>query len=654
MHRSLLTRPLAAVAAVGVAYGCSDFRKGPLASGESPAAGAGGRGESAGNGGMAGKAGTSAGGRAGTESAGGSMPGGAAGSGAGEAGAAGGGNAGEAGASGTGGEGGAGRDGTGGSGGKGGSSNAGRSAGGAGGHGGTGGGAGSSANGGTAGAGTAGNGAAGKGSVDPSTCNQGGPASVELCGGANDAIDENCDGIKTCTGTTEQAVLIGDQVSDASRTLIRVGPQGDRYVIGEYFPSFNFGGIDLPTGGEQGDIFYAKLDAAGTAASWADGITGLGWQIPQDLLVHAASGHQNELSIAGFFTTDPSETFEIGSTVLESASIGAGYGFLAHFDANGQAIWADQISPQLAYGDFEELGSAFRLAERPDGGIYMWALTDDPLDVTHAGSTAYPAPKSFGDVSGSTYASYFTLLSFSPDGKLEHSLSGAWSQQYIATVDDIVLDASGSTLWVSGTSTAAIDFGDAGKNNVDVGAFVLKVSVESDGTFAADRTINFDGGGPFHLAASKDGSVYATGSVPGTGSYKALLLARLESAGGVDWQVQVGGTNGSSSGAAVAVDPAGYVTVAGTCNGNVDFDPSHAGGEHSTSGDDICIAKYSAAGDLFWSKVYGDASSQGATSVGVDQLGNISLLGSVNGTIDFGKGTLTASGTEIAFAALAP
>jgi hypothetical protein len=372
-------------------------------------------------------------------------------------------------------------------------------------------------------------------------------------------------------------------------------------------------------------------------------------------LVHAAAGHQNELSVAGFFTTDSSETFKIGNTTLASTSIGAGFGFLAHFDANGQPLWANQLSPGLSFGSFEELGSAFRLAERPDGGVYVWALTDDPLTVQHAGGTSYPAQPSFGNVTSSTYATYFYLLSFSPSGVLEHSFCGAWKSEYIATVDDIVLDASQGMLWVSGTSTEAIDFGDGGKNNVDAGAaFVLKVSVHTDGTFAADRTILYPGGGRIHLAASKDGSVYATGSVPGTGSNQALLLARLTSAGGEDWRVQVGGTTASSGGAAVAVDPAGYVTVAGTCNGSIDFDPAHQGGEHTTTGTDICVAKYDAAGKLFWSKVYGDNQSQGATSLAVDALGNIALLGDANGTIDFGKGVLTASGANIAFAGLAP
>ncbi len=86
----------------------------------------------------------------------------------------------------------------------------------------------------------------------------------------------------------------------------------------------------------------------------------------------------------------------------------------------------------------------------------------------------------------------------------------------------------------------------------------------------------------------------------------------------------------------VAVDPGKNVVVVGTMVGSTDF----GGGLLPAQSYDAFVAKFDEAGHHVWSKNFGDAAFQGATSVATDALGNVVVVGSFAGNIDFGGGNL--------------
>jgi len=89
----------------------------------------------------------------------------------------------------------------------------------------------------------------------------------------------------------------------------------------------------------------------------------------------------------------------------------------------------------------------------------------------------------------------------------------------------------------------------------------------------------------------------------------------------------------------MAVDPLGFVVLAGSFSGSVDFG---SGAPLTSAGStDIFIAKYTLAGAHVWSKRFGDAGDDVAHGVKVDSKGNVIVVGSFNGTVNFGGGPIT-------------
>lgn len=101
------------------------------------------------------------------------------------------------------------------------------------------------------------------------------------------------------------------------------------------------------------------------------------------------------------------------------------------------------------------------------------------------------------------------------------------------------------------------------------------------------------------------------------------------------------GDKESQSATGVAVDSAGNIVVVGTFHGQIDF-----GGELRTSagGKDIFVAKLSPEGELEWSLSAGDAGNQYATGVAADGSDNVIVLGHFDGYADFSGGPVMSAG----------
>ncbi len=164
------------------------------------------------------------------------------------------------------------------------------------------------------------------------------------------------------------------------------------------------------------------------------------------------------------------------------------------------------------------------------------------------------------------------------------------------------------------------------------------------------------------------GNVYISGSFTGTVNFNPQGTATsLTSAGGSDgffgkytsagilvWVKQLGGT-GNEEIYATAVDASGNVYVAGYFSGTVDFDPSAAVGNLTSSGlVDIFYGKYSSTGALTWVNAHGSTDNDAAYAIKVDVSGNVYVTGYFVGTVDFDPSNVstnnkTAIGTTDVF-----
>lgn len=108
------------------------------------------------------------------------------------------------------------------------------------------------------------------------------------------------------------------------------------------------------------------------------------------------------------------------------------------------------------------------------------------------------------------------------------------------------------------------------------------------------------------------------------------------------------GDASAQSGDAVAIDAFGNIVVAGTLSGTVDFG---GGPLTSTGSSDVFVAKLDATGNHAWSRRFGDPDLQLLQAVAIDGSGNIIIAGGFNGTIDFGGVALVSAGERDIFVA---
>jgi hypothetical protein len=134
---------------------------------------------------------------------------------------------------------------------------------------------------------------------------------------------------------------------------------------------------------------------------------------------------------------------------------------------------------------------------------------------------------------------------------------------------------------------------------------------------------------------------FGSGPIAFQGGYDGFV-AKLDPAGAPIWSRGFGDWDFQQS-ADLTVDDADNVLVTGAFEGAVDF----GGGPLVSAGFwDIFVAKLDPGGGHLWSSRYGDAGAQMGYGIAADSAGNVLLTGDVQGTVDFGGGTLTATGTD--------
>jgi len=164
----------------------------------------------------------------------------------------------------------------------------------------------------------------------------------------------------------------------------------------------------------------------------------------------------------------------------------------------------------------------------------------------------------------------------------------------------------------------------------------------------------------YSIAVDDMGNVYVTGVFGGTSGGTADFdpgpgTANLTSAGNIDiffakynssgdyiWAKRLGGI-GWDDGRSIALDGTGNVYITGWFMGTVDFDPGPDTAALTSVGRDIFFAKYSSSGDYIWAKRVGGTWFEEGSSIALDDMGNVYITGTFEGTADFDPGPGTAN-----------
>ena len=312
------------------------------------------------------------------------------------------------------------------------------------------------------------------------------------------------------------------------------------------------------------------------------------------------------------------------------------------------------------------LGSAVTLrgsGSDPDGTItsYRWDFGD--------GASASGATASHAYATAGTYTAKLTVTddrgaqaSDSALVAIAGSAAGTpWARGFGGAASDVgyglAVDSSGNTV-MTGRVESGVDFG-GGVVCQPATVFVSKYSPTGARLWSKCLGGVRGGGTGRAVAVDGNGNVLVTGKFSGTVDFgtgpltsagASSIFVAKYSAAGVPVWSRAFGGGFNDVGNGVAVDAGGNVVIIGTAAGTVNF----GGGPIAANGYTIVVAKFSPAGGHLWSRGFGDSFSNSGNAVAVDPSGNIAVTGAFSGPADFGGGTLFSSGVDVFLAKLSP
>jgi hypothetical protein len=385
--------------------------------------------------------------------------------------------------------------------------------------------------------------------------------------------DEDCDGL-ACSDIVWSA-LYGDS-GEATLNALAVDKQGNIFVGGVFKSTLTFGSMMLTAQNKTaGDGFVAKLKPDGTAA-WAKSFGGSTASASVHLLAADDSGR---VAVAGWAGNAFSD---LG---CGSLGVSGNYAFVAQYDKDGNCLWSRPYES--------------------DSSVNASGLAVDPMtgDVILAGSFTGNADFGAGPVQ--------TLDPSDYDLFLVRLHSGASTM------------GGGSLVWAStyGGSTVG-------------GRAITGIAVGSTGSIGVVGRLRGD-------LSTSFGSIMSS-----TSNDNDMMYAALDSSGMlVDVRTYAGGSDKDFT--SIAIDPTGKPLLAGFITESVDFGngkltttgPNDRGSVLLKLGSDLPI----------FSKMWGDSSYDAVTSVVTDKDSNIILAGATLGTINFGGADLSNVGQGAAY-----
>ncbi|MCK6590219.1 MAG: hypothetical protein L6Q76_21840 [Polyangiaceae bacterium] len=459
------------------------------------------------------------------------------------------------------------------------------------------------------------------------------------CGGGGDPGACGCE-----SPCLEWSKLLGgsNSTDNVFASMMSVHSDSSAFVTGWFDGSIEMGkGAQLVSAGGQ-DAFIAKIDPGGSVLwgrSVGDPDEQLGFGV-------GATGDGGVIWTGSF-----KGTVGFGSEGMTSwTSMGLRDAFVVKLNESGLLAWqnvssyetatiADQFGARvvldaagnsIVFGHFAgglNFGTPINGADPMDMGAYDVFLVKFGPGGDHLWTKAFGdakpqrGPGIALDAAGNIYLAGVLsgTLSLSPEpGKCDLTdISGAGEDIWVAK-----LDPAGNCIW-------AKNYGNADTQ------YVQTVDVDADGSVV--------------VAGDLVGAVnFGNGAIASYGDRDAFVL-KLDKDGKLAWIRRYG--DPKTQGAVAAIfDGSGGVLVAGRFSGEVSFgvgDPLI-----SKSGlDSVFLLKLDSAGNSVWRRGFGETGASESRSVRLDPSGNIFLMGTTTGSIDFGGGLLVSSAAKSMFLA---
>ncbi len=253
-----------------------------------------------------------------------------------------------------------------------------------------------------------------------------------------------------------------------------------------------------------------------------------------------------------------------------------------------------------------------------------------------------------------------------------YSAKAQWAKTVTAGSGDSIFNSvsvasDGSSVYAAGEiyGTGTYNFGNGVTSAGTYSVNIVLVKYDSSGVAQWARTVTAGSGNSqfYSVSVTSDGSsVYAVGTISGTGSYdfgngvtadgvysgNNIILVKYDSSGMAQWARTVTTGNGSSEFYSVSVGSDGSVYAAGDIYGTSAYDFGNsitAAGAYSGYG--TVLVKYNSSGMAQWARTVTQGSTNSSFySVSVGSDGSAYAAGYISGTGTYGFGiSVTAAGT---------
>ena len=333
-------------------------------------------------------------------------------------------------------------------------------------------------------------------------------------------------------------------------------------------------------------------------------------------------------------TVDPSGDVLIGAYFMGTIDVGCGP-MTSPGSGEGALLWKATPAGACIWSRVFGDNAAVRgLDTDAAGNVYITSLYTNFID--------------FPGVTLTSVAEYdIYVAKYSSSGVLQwaKSFGGLLNQLSVG----LAVDSSGNVIF-TGYFNGAFDVG-GGSLTFAGGLDVFVAKLDANGNHLWSKRFG-DGNAQIGYAVAVDPSdnVIITGGMVGAANFGGstlvsaglndIFVAKFSAAGAHLWSKRFG-DSADQVGRGITTDASGNVIVTGSLAGTVDFGNGPIANQ---GGSDAFLLELDSAGNAVWSKGLGGPSSQTGVSVAVDSLGNIGLTAALDGSADFGGGTLTSVG----------
>ena len=357
-------------------------------------------------------------------------------------------------------------------------------------------------------------------------------------------------------------------------------------------------------------------------------------------------------------TISGTDLYTFGNSVSAVGPSTANNAVLVKYDANGTAQWARTVATGSGVSAFTGLAV--------DGSGNLFAVG------TISGNGSYDFGNGVVAAGAYAFGSNLVLVKYDASGTTQWMRTvtdGMGATSYAA----VALDPSGNLYAagaISDSSPYDLGYGTTVTGIIASGKNALLVKYNPAGTTQWARSMRSGSGESSFagVAVSGAGNVYLAGrltgtlafgfgngvTATGTGSLNALLV-QYNAAGLAQWARTAGSGGNNSDYAAVAVDNASGVLVAGSIFGNTanDFGGGVKVAGAYAAGSSVLLLKYDPSGAAQWGQSLASATGLSRlSSLALDSAGHIYAAGLLAGpgSYDFGNSvgaTATSNGNEI-------